>query len=64
VGIERVVGETLATNERMMHLARKAGFNLRHSPDARGIVLMDKPLETTQPRVPCDSASAGDVLAA
>jgi acetyltransferase len=64
VGIERIVGETLATNERMMHLARKAGFTLRHSPDTRGVVLMEKPLEATQPRVPCDSARAEDVLAA
>jgi len=64
VGIERIVGETLATNERMQHLARKAGFSLRRSPDVRGVVLLEKPLEGAQPRVACDTARAEDVLAA
>ena len=64
VGIERVVGETLGTNERMQHLARKAGFSLRRSPDARGVVLMEKPLNADGSRVPCDAVGADDVMAA
>jgi acetyltransferase len=43
-GIERVVGETLATNAAMLHLARKAGFTARPSPDVRGVVLLEKVL--------------------
>src|SRR5262245_28787477 len=36
-GIGRIVGETLATNARMLHLARKAGFTVRPSRDVRGV---------------------------
>jgi GNAT superfamily N-acetyltransferase len=43
-GIERVVGETLATNAAMLHLAREAGFTTRPSPDVRGVVLLEKEL--------------------
>ncbi len=45
-GIARVVGETLATNNTMLHLARKAGFALRRSPDVPGVMLLEKTLRT------------------
>jgi acetyltransferase len=41
-GIERFTGQTLATNERMLHLARKAGFAVRRSPDTRGLMLLER----------------------
>ena len=43
-GLQRVVGETLATNAAMQHLARKAGFTVRRSPDVSGILLLEKEL--------------------
>ena len=45
-GIERVVGETLATNGTMLHLARKAGFAVRRSPDVPGVMLLEKAVRT------------------
>jgi acetyltransferase len=41
-GIGRIVGDTLATNARMLHLARKAGFTVRPSPDVRGLMRLEK----------------------
>ncbi len=35
-GVERLVGEALATNAAMLHLARRAGFVLTTEPDLRG----------------------------
>jgi acetyltransferase len=53
-GIRRVVGETLATNAKMLHLARKAGFLARPSAEARSLVLLEKDLGA--PSVGCDAA--------
>jgi acetyltransferase len=44
-GIHRIVGETLATNARMLHLARKAGFTVAASPQVRGLMLLEKAIE-------------------
>jgi acetyltransferase len=55
-GIRRVVGETLATNEKMLHLARKAGFKATRSPDVRGLVLLQKHLGPNPQSVGCDEA--------
>jgi acetyltransferase len=41
-GIERVVGQTLATNARMLHLARTAGFTATPSPHVHGLVLLTR----------------------
>jgi acetyltransferase len=41
-GIRRIVGETFATNEKMISLARKAGFVI--SDYARGVVRLEKTL--------------------
>lgn len=56
-GIERMVGETLATNARMLHLARKAGFTATASREVRGVVLLEKRL---QPQDDCDGGATED----
>ena len=43
-GVRRMVGETLATNAKMISLARKAGFTITPSPDVRGLMLLEKAL--------------------
>jgi acetyltransferase len=42
VGVRRIIGETLATNEKMLSLARKAGFVISES--ARGVMGLEKTL--------------------
>ena len=58
-GIRRVVGQTLATNERMLHLARKAGFTATPSPDMRGLVLLERTLAAGSQVVGCEEAMGG-----
>lgn len=43
-GIRRLVGETLATNERMLKLAHSAGFAITRSLEARGVMRLEKTL--------------------
>ena len=57
-GVQRMVGETLATNDKMLHLARKAGFTITHSPDAHGVMLLEKTVEPAAQGTPCNDASA------
>ena len=58
-GITRIVGETLASNDKMLHLARKAGFTVLHSPDIRGLMLLEKIIAPTEPGRGCgDTPSA------
>ena len=49
-GVTRFCGETLASNQRMLTLASKAGFVARPSPDVAGLMLLEKVLSapTTQ----------------
>ena len=54
-GVRRMVGETLATNAKMISLARKAGFTVQPSPDVRGLMLLEKVLPGAQP---CNDAEA------
>jgi acetyltransferase len=63
-GIDRMVGETLATNARMLHLARKAGFTVRRCPDVRGVMLLEKAIEAVALGTPCSGADAQEPLAA
>ena len=63
-GLDRIVGETFATNERMLHLARKAGFTLRRSPDVQGVTLLEKVVRRQQPRISCGDADAQGAMAA
>jgi acetyltransferase len=55
-GITRVVGETLATNAKMLHLARKAGFTATRSADVHGLVLLEKALVPAMGGRPCGAA--------
>ena len=57
-GVERIVGETLGTNGRMLSLARKAGFTVRQSPDVRGLMLLEKVLNAPAPGTPCGREDA------
>ncbi|HEU0061414.1 MAG TPA: GNAT family N-acetyltransferase [Hyphomicrobiaceae bacterium] len=43
-GVRRLVGETLATNERMLNLARSAGFVITRSLEVRGVMHLEKTL--------------------
>jgi acetyltransferase len=61
-GIARVVGETLAGNERMLHLARRAGFTVKPSGETRGIVLLEKRLEPGRQRAECDGPGGGEPI--
>lgn len=56
-GIVRVVGETLAGNARMLHLARKAGFTATPSADVHELVLLERRLAPGAPGLPCDEGN-------
>jgi GNAT superfamily N-acetyltransferase len=62
-GIARVVGETLATNATMLHLARKAGFAVRRSPDVPGVMLLEKTMRTDGGS-PCAASEQDELLVA
>lgn len=55
-GVRRIVGATLASNTKMLSLARKAGFAIKLSPDMRGVMLLEKPLAATAPGSLCSGA--------
>jgi acetyltransferase len=57
-GIERMVGETLASNWRMLTLARKAGFAIRPSPEVAGLMLLERPLGSGRPGAACSEAES------
>jgi RimJ/RimL family protein N-acetyltransferase len=63
VGIERMVGETLASNARMLALARKAGFTIRPSGEVRGVMLLERGLARPGPRRMCNAAETGALAA-
>jgi acetyltransferase len=63
-GIRRIVGETLATNARMLRLARKAGFSITPSPDVRGLMLLERPLAPEPPGRPCHDMNTQAFMAA
>ena len=52
-GVRRLVGETLATNARMLALARKAGFTILPSRDVRGVMLLERALSAPRPGQAC-----------
>jgi acetyltransferase len=43
-GVRRMVGETLASNAKMISLARKAGFTVAPSPDVQDLMLLERAL--------------------
>jgi acetyltransferase len=61
-GVRRMVGETLATNARMLALARKAGFTILPSRNVRGVMLLERALSTSGPQ-PCDADAVGALAA-
>jgi acetyltransferase len=63
-GIARVVGETLASNGKMLHLAREAGFAATPSTEVRGIVLLEKRLEPGPPGADCAEMEGWETLSA
>ena len=57
-GVETLAGETLASNDAMLHLARKAGFTLTPDPDLQGVVLMRRALLRPAATTPCGAQAA------
>ena len=57
-GIRRLTGETLASNERMLTLAQRAGFSIRRSLDGRGLMRLEKTLEPQTSGLPAASTAA------
>ena len=54
-GARRVFGDTLRSNDVMIGLARKSGFNfIRHSDDWK-LVRFEKPIDAAPERIPCAS---------
>jgi acetyltransferase len=62
VGIEHMVGETLASNARMLALARKAGFTIRPS-GVRGVMLLERGLSPARGGQVCSAAEIGALAA-
>jgi acetyltransferase len=52
-GIARLTGETLASNRRMIALARKAGFTLTPSPDVAGLLRFEMTVSPSAPGGGC-----------
>jgi GNAT superfamily N-acetyltransferase len=62
-GVRRMLGETLATNVKMISLARKAGFTITRSRDVRGLVLLEKALPAPLAGQPCNDAEISPLAA-
>jgi RimJ/RimL family protein N-acetyltransferase len=62
-GISRIVGETLATNARMLHLARKAGFTVRPCPEVGGLMLLEKAVAAGAAGMPCGAQASAPAAA-
>lgn len=52
-GLRRLIGETLATNDNMLGLARKAGFALARVPQVMHLVRLTKDLKASSANYPC-----------
>jgi acetyltransferase len=64
VGIQRLEGVTLATNDKMLHLARKAGFTVRRSLEFRGQMQLSKDLSPPREGHPCSDLERASLAAA
>ena len=62
-GVRHMVGETLATNSRMLALARKAGFTILPSRDVRGVMLLERALSAPRPGQACNITEVGALAA-
>jgi len=56
-GIRRLVGETLASNERMLKLAKGAGFSISRSLSSRGLMRLQKTLAPPTADLPATAAA-------
>jgi acetyltransferase len=63
VGVERMVGETLASNARMLALARQAGFTIRPSGEVRGVMLLERGLSAPPAGQVCSAVEIGALAA-
>lgn len=63
-GIERLEGITLATNSKMLHLARKAGFTIRPSHEFRGQMQLAKAVGPGHPDPACNDLERAPMAAA
>ncbi len=54
-GAARVFGDTLRSNDVMIGLARKSGFNFIRHPDDWKLVRFEKPIDAAPHRIPCAS---------
>jgi acetyltransferase len=61
-GVERVVGETLASNNKMLRLARKAGFTATPSREARGLILLEKRIAPGLQGAGCGEMAVGALM--
>jgi GNAT superfamily N-acetyltransferase len=57
-GIRRLVGQTLASNERMLKLAQRAGFSIARSLDTRGLMRLQKTLSPSLAALRAAAAAA------
>jgi GNAT superfamily N-acetyltransferase len=57
-GVRRLVGETLASNERMLKLAGSAGFAISRSAEVRGLMHLEKLLPSWSVAPPALAAAA------
>ncbi|HXB80039.1 MAG TPA: GNAT family N-acetyltransferase [Bradyrhizobium sp.] len=55
LGARRIFGDTLRSNEAMIGLARKSGFNFAHNPDDWKLVRFAKQIEVAPQEIPCAS---------
>jgi acetyltransferase len=56
-GIRRLVGETLASNERMLKLAQRAGFAITRSLQSRGLMRLQRTLQPSFAGLPASGAA-------
>lgn len=54
-GAGRVFGDTLRSNDVMIGLARKSGFNFIRHPDDWKLVRFEKPVDAARQEIPCAS---------
>jgi GNAT superfamily N-acetyltransferase len=62
-GVKRMMGETLATNVKMISLARKAGFTITPSLHVREVVILEKALPSPLLAQPCNDAQISSLAA-
>jgi acetyltransferase len=63
-GLKRLTGETLATNEAMIALARKAGFDVAYDPELMHLKRLTRDLTAVQAPYPCYQARAREARVA